>query len=224
MSINSVASANDILSQYAIAPQEKKKSNELGQDAFMQLLITQMNNQSPLDPQDNTQFISQLAQFSSLEGIQQLNNTVSATASQFRSAQALQASSMVGRSVFVPANSGTLQSNGSISGFVELDGYTNNLRISVYNGAGELVRQIDMGSQNSGEVEFKWDGKNDKGEQLPAGSYTLRAEASNGGVSEQLQTYISCNVNSVSIAKNGALTLNLAGHGPVAIEDVRQIN
>jgi len=224
MSMNSVSGANDILSQYAIAPQEKKNSNELGQDAFMELLITQLNNQNPLEPQDNSQFIAQLAQFSSLEGIQQLNNTVSSTASQFRSTQALQASAMVGRSVFVPADTGALSAAGSISGFVDLGVATSDLRISIYNATGELVRQIDMGSQEAGEVEFVWDGKNDKGEEMPAGTYQLRAEASMGGVSEQLQTYISANVNSVSIAKNGALTLNLAGHGPIAVEDVRQIN
>src|SRR5690606_2586211 len=169
MSMNSVSGANDILNQYAIAPQEKKNSNELGQDAFMELLITQLNNQNPLEPQDNSQFIAQLAQFSSLEGIQQLNNTVSSTASQFRSTQALQASAIAGRFVFVPADKGTLSATGLISGFVDLGMAVDDLRISNYNPAGELVRQIDMGSQTAGEVEFVWDGKNDKGEVMPAG-------------------------------------------------------
>ncbi|SRR5690554_75610 len=224
MSMNSVSGANDILSQYAIAPKEKQNSNELGQDAFMELLITQLNNQNPLEPQDNSQFIAQLAQFSSLEGIQQLNNTVSTTASQFRSTQALQASAMVGRSVFVPTDNATLGASGSVSGFVDLGVAAGDLRINIYNPTGELVRQIELGTQEAGEVEFVWDGKNDKGEAVSAGAYQVRAEVSAGGVSEQLQTYISSNVNSVSIAKNGALTLNLAGLGPIAVEDVRQIN
>src|SRR5690606_9509582 len=222
--INSVTGTNDVLSQYGVSTKQGTKSNELGKDAFMELMIAQMKNQSPLDPQDNGQFISQLAQFSSLEGIQELNGTVNSVAGNFRSTQALQASAMVGRSVYVPADSAKLGASGEIGGFVDLPASTGKLTISIMNSTGELVRQIDLGEQAAGDVKFTWDGKNAKGDPMPAGQYSIKAEASYAGASEQVQSFLKSNVDSVSIAKNGALTLNLAGRGSVSLSDVRQIN
>src|SRR5690606_221462 len=174
--INSVTGTNDVLSQYGVSTKQGTKSNELGKDAFMELMIAQMKNQSPLDPQDNGQFISQLAQFSSLEGIQELNGTVNSVAGNFRSTQALQASAMVGRSVYVPDDSAKLAANGDISGFVDLPESTGNLKISIMNATGELVRQLDLGAQPSGEVKFSWDGKNAQEQAMPAGQYVIKAE------------------------------------------------
>jgi flagellar basal-body rod modification protein FlgD len=222
--INSVSGSSDILSQYAIADKPKQKANELGKTEFLELMIAQMNNQSPLEPQDNGQFISQLAQFSSLEGIQELNSTVSSVAGQYRSAQALQASAMVGRSVYVPGTEAPTDAAGGMTGFIDLPGSTSSVKLSVLNESGELVNQVNLGSQSEGEVKFAWDGTNAVGEQMPPGKYTVKAEASYDGANQQVQTFLKSNVDSVSIGKDGALTLNLAGRGSVSMKDVRQIN
>src|SRR5690349_8345506 len=92
-----------------------KKSNELGQDAFLELMITQMKNQDPLSPQSNSEFVAQLAQFSSVQGIEKLNANFNSFSSGFQSNQALQASSLVGRSVSVESKTSILVDKGIIS-------------------------------------------------------------------------------------------------------------
>ncbi|MEP3562895.1 MAG: flagellar hook capping FlgD N-terminal domain-containing protein, partial [Marinobacter sp.] len=109
MSAVNSASAADVLGQYRVQQDSKAQGgSELGKDAFMELMLAQMKNQNPLEPQDNGDFISQLAQFSSLEEMQNLTGTVGEVAGQFRSSQALQASAMVGKTVLAPSSVGIL--------------------------------------------------------------------------------------------------------------------
>ncbi|MFO8141513.1 MAG: flagellar hook assembly protein FlgD [Marinobacter sp.] len=225
MSAINTASASDVLSQYQNKPDEKAQGgSELGKDAFMELMIAQMKNQNPLEPQDNGDFISQLAQFSSLEEMQNLTGTVDDVAGQFRSSQALQASAMVGKTVLAPSNIGILGSAGEIAGTVEVPASTGGLRLSVMNQSGELVRQIDMGARQGGVTSFRWDGEDGNGNPLPPGPYQIAAQGSYPSGPEQLGTMVSANVDSVSLGKGGSITLNLAGMGSIALADVKQIN
>lgn len=216
------------------APQEKK-SNELGQTAFLELMITQLNNQDPLSPQDNTAFVAQLAQFSSVEGLERLNSNFDSFSSSFMSNQALQASSLVGRSVTVPAESARLTPSGIISGSVDLEAATSDLSFKVYDSKGELVGNIPAGGLPAGEVAFRWDGQfmevngelltwTAGDEPLPVGEYRFEVYASQDGKTEQLETALSANVNSVTLGNDGSLTLNLAGLGSVNVGDVKQFN
>lgn len=224
MSAINPADASDVLSKYKLDQQQTKSGNELGKNEFMELMIAQLKNQNPLEPQDNGEFISQLAQFSSLEEMQGLSGSVDDVANQFRSTQALQASAMVGRTVLAPSSIGILGAEGEISGNVEVPASTSGLRISIENQAGERVRQIDMGSQQAGVTGFSWDGKDGNGNSLPPGPYKVVAEASYPDGPEQLGTMMSANVDSVSLGKGGNITLNLAGMGSIALSDVEQIN
>ncbi|WP_303292004.1 flagellar hook assembly protein FlgD [Marinobacter sp. SS5-14b] len=219
------ASASDVLSQYQIQRDDKAQGgSELGKDAFMELMLAQMKNQNPLEPQDNGDFISQLAQFSSLEEMQNLTGTVDDVAGQFRSSQALQASAMVGKTVLAPSSVGILGGKGEITGTVEVPASTGGLRLSVMSQSGELVRQIDMGSSQAGVVSFRWDGADGNGNPLPPGPYQIVAQGSYPSGTEQLGTMVSANVDSVSLGKGGSITLNLAGMGSIALSDVKQIN
>lgn len=224
MSAINPTDASDVLSKYRLDQQQTKSGSELGKNEFMELMIAQLKNQNPLEPQDNGEFISQLAQFSSLEEMQGLSRSVDDVASQFRSTQALQASAMVGRTVLAPSSVGILGAEGEISGNVQVPASTSGLRISIENQAGERVRQIDMGSQQAGVTGFSWDGKDGNGNSLPPGPYKVVAEASYPDGPEQLGTMISANVDSVSLGKGGSITLNLAGMGSIALSDVEQIN
>ena len=103
--------------KYAPANTEKQ---ELGQDVFLELMVTQMRNQNPLDPQDNSEFVAQLAQFSSVEGLDKLNNTMEGFVGSFQSNQALQASALVGRSVKVDSDTSYLAADGRVAGTIEL--------------------------------------------------------------------------------------------------------
>ncbi|PXX91667.1 flagellar biosynthesis protein FlgD [Marinobacter vulgaris] len=224
MSAINPADASDVLSKFKLDQQQTKSGNELGKNEFMELMIAQLKNQNPLEPQDNGEFISQLAQFSSLEEMQGLSGSVDDVANQFRSTQALQASAMVGRSVLAPSSVGILGADGEISGNVEVPASTSGLRISIENPSGERVRQIDMGSQQAGVTGFSWDGKDGNGNSLPPGPYKVVAEASYPEGPEQLGTMMSANVDSVSLGKGGSITLNLAGMGSIALSEVEQIN
>ena len=223
-------SASDILKEYRNENQKGqseggKKAADMGRNEFMDLMMAQMQNQNPLDPQKNEDFVAQLAQFSSLEEMESLNTSVEDAMGQFRSTQALQASAMVGRSVLVPSETGILDATGKVDGFVNVPASTSNLRVSVVNQAGERVRQLNLGAVQQGQTGFSWDGKNDAGEAVAPGGYQIVAEGSYPEGNEQLATLVSANVDSVSLGgKAGGVTLNLAGMGSVALSDVRQIN
>jgi flagellar basal-body rod modification protein FlgD len=220
------ARAVDPLANYRIGQETEatRDGGELGKNEFLDLMIAQLENQNPLDPQDNGAFISQLAEFSALEEMQQINSSVNSFTNKFQSTQALQASAMVGRNVLVPGTEAPLNSDGVLAGTVEVPAGTSSMTVSILNGSGELVRRMDLGQQVAGSVPFEWDGKNDEGEVMPFDRYTIKAESKTSTGTEQLDTLFASQVNSVSIAQTGAVTLNLAGLGGVPIESVREIN
>lgn len=230
---NNTASSNSVTDALSITNRQSttKKSNELGQSAFLELMITQMNNQNPLDPQDNTAFVAQLAQFSQVEGLERLNENFSS----FMSNNALQASSLVGRNVSVESETSMLQSGGIVSGSMNLDYSTTDMSMNIYDEAGSLVQQIPIGNASQGENVFRWDGQNlefngelldwDAGDNAAAaGKYKFEVLATQNGEKQALKTSLSANVNSVSIGEDGGLVLNLAGIGAVDVAKVKQFN
>jgi len=199
------------------------KSNELGQDVFLELMITQMRNQNPLEPQSNSEFVAQLAQFSSVEGLDKLNSTTETMAAMYQSSQALQASSMVGREVTVATETAILENGNTVLGTIELPASSGHVEMNIYNSGGALVAHEELGERAAGDIAFAWDGTDAEGERLPAGTYRFEALASAGDETVQLGTALSANIDSVSIGGNGVLTLNVAGVGPVSMSSVREI-
>ncbi|MEB0048241.1 MULTISPECIES: flagellar hook assembly protein FlgD [unclassified Pseudomonas] len=211
----------------AAATSSATGSQTLGKDAFLQLLVTQLKNQNPLSPQDNGAFVAQLAQFSSLEGITSLNTTVSSLAGNYNSSQALQASSLVGRSVI--AQTSTAQVDDPTKGLTGSVSLSSSIAsgagtVTVTDASGKVIRSIDLGSQPAGSASFKWDGKDSAGTTVPAGTYTFKANALINGTATDLATYLPATVNSVTISQTGGeLMLNLAGMGSVALSKVQTI-
>ncbi|KIH82258.1 flagellar hook assembly protein FlgD [Pseudomonas batumici] len=196
----------------------------LGKDAFLQLLVTQLKNQDPLNPQDNSAFVAQLAQFSSLEGIQTLNTSVNNISSSFQSSQALQASSMVGRSVIAPATQAVVDTSKTFTGTAVVPSSVSDVTLKITDSSGTVVRTIDMGSQAAGNAAFTWDGKNDAGTLLSSGTYTFNASAPISGTTTALTTNLPATVSSVTLGQNGGeMMLNLAGVGSVALSKVQTI-
>ena len=197
----------------------------LGKDAFLQLLVTQLKNQNPLDPQDNSAFVAQLAQFSSLEGITTLNSTVSSLAGNYNSSQALQASSLVGRNVIVQTNTVQLDDpSKGMTGSVTVPSSIAGGTVSITDSSGTVVRTIDLGSRAAGSASFTWDGKDKDGNLVKTGTYTVKANASINGTATDMATYLPATVNSVTISQTGGeLMLNLSGKGTVALSKVQTI-
>jgi flagellar basal-body rod modification protein FlgD len=237
--VTNTQSATDVLSSYGIdknkAAATAKKSNDLGQDAFLQLMITQMKNQDPLAPQSNSEFVAQLAQFSSVQGLEKLNTSFNSFSSGFQSNQALQASSLVGRSVNVETNSSMLTPGGIISGSVNIPTTTSDLKINIYDSKGALAAQVPVGVAEEGEANFRFDGQNMEvngkllnwtsgTKALPVDNYRFEVLTTQSGKTQQLATQLSANVNSVTIGTDGKLVLNLAGHGAMDLSKVKQFN
>ena len=201
-------------------------NQSLGKDAFLQLLVTQLKNQNPLSPQDNGAFVAQLAQFSSLEGINTLNDSVNAISSNFSSSQALQASSLVGRSIITQTDKALVDTSKSMTGSVAVTSAVGNVSIKITDKDGNVVRTIDMGAQSAGTSDFIWDGKNEKGEVAPAGTYTFAATTKNDkGDAVALSTSLPATVTSVTLSKTGGeMLLNLAGGmGSVKLSQIQTI-
>jgi len=213
----------DSLSLDKKADAKTPKKNELGEDAFLQLLVTQMNNQNPLNPQDNSAFVAQLAQFSSVEGITKLNTQMEGMSSSFQSSTALQASALVGRQVMVPGESQTVASGGAVSGVIDVGSTTSQLTLNVYNTDGTLVDQEIMGSADAGDKAFTWDGKDSNGNPVAAGKYTFKASAIVDGKAAAQTVNLPANVNSVTLGKGGAMTLNVEGVGAMSLDSVKEI-
>jgi len=126
------------------------------QDRFLKLLVTQMQNQDPLNPMDNSQMTSQIAQINTVSGIQQLNTTMTSLSSQFVQMQALQGAALVGRVVTLQGNQMAMGSDGKGYGGVDLAGAADSVKVDVLNGAGRVVDTIDLGAQGSGRHDFTW--------------------------------------------------------------------
>ena len=204
--------------------QGASKRNELGQEDFLMLMTTQLRNQDPTKPTDNAEFMSQLAQFGTVEGIEMLKTEVQNLASSLVSNQTFQAAGMLGHEVLIPATQGVLEQDGVIAGAVEVPNAVSSLNIGIYDMAGQLVRNVNLGTQSPGMVAFDWDGLATEGNAVPPGRYEIRAEGVSGGINEAYEVLVVDKVQSVSLPAAGkALSIELAGLGEVNFSDIRQI-
>lgn len=221
--MNGVDKAGDPYASIGLATKPAGSKSGSEQDQFLQLMVAQLKNQDPFQPMENGEFLSQIAQFSTVTGIQELQKSFESIAASMQSNQALQASSMVGRSVMVPHDVGYLDDDG-LKGAVALNADANRVVISVQDRSGQLVSKFDLGPQEAGMVNFKWDGYGIGGMKLPEGTYRVSAESWLGTHTEALQIYTSSPVESVTIGRGGSgMMLNLTGLGAWNINDVRQI-
>ncbi|MDP1930004.1 MAG: flagellar hook assembly protein FlgD [Gammaproteobacteria bacterium] len=212
-----------VLSEYAHKEPDKKR-NEMGRDEFLKLLVAQLENQDPTNPQENGEFVAQLAQFSSLEESQKLTAGFDKFATAFQSTQTLQATSLVGRPVHVKSDFTMLDASNAVSVLAEMDAPMASASLSVYSSSGELVDSFELGPQSSGRNEFIWTGHKANGERFPPGLYSFSVTGSMGGEATSVPIYLSANVNSVTIEPGGSLKLNLAAIGPTSLSEVIQIN
>ncbi|KKJ95908.1 flagellar basal body rod modification protein FlgD [Stutzerimonas stutzeri] len=219
-----VGGTSSILEQYQFGEDREVKGNDLGKNEFLELLVAQMNNQNPLEPQENGEFIGQLAQFSTVEGVEKLNSSMETILSGYQSSQALQASSLVGRKVIVPADKAVVDTSETFKASLVLPTSSSNVFVNVYDSTGASVGRVNMGAQEAGNISFMWDGKDSSGKGLPPGTYRFEAQATYQGETKGLYTLLPANVDSVTLGQNGGeLMLNLAGVGSIGLSQVQVI-
>jgi flagellar basal-body rod modification protein FlgD len=200
-----------------------KENVKSDQTDFMKLMIAQLKNQNPLDPKDGAEFLSQLAQFTQVEGITKLNDQFTGLSSRLRSSQALQATALVGRKVRVESDKAIYTSDATVSGSADLPMSSTNINMTVTDRTGKLVTQMNLPTSVAGPIPISWNGKDLNGNPVPEGEYTISVKAEQSGKMEALKTEMDANVNSVTIGTDGAMTLNIAAVGAVPIEKVTQI-
>ena len=196
---------------------------EMGQEQFLELMTAQFQNQDPFKPMESGDFLSQIAQFSTVEGIGDLNDSFSGLSQSLVSNQALQATNLVGRQVLAPTGVAALTQGGNIRGNVELPAASGEVVVNVYDQAGQVVRRLELGSQAAGPVAFQWDGLKNDGQFASPGSYFISAEASIDGQFESVETLLASEVRSVTLSNSGGLLLDLDGIASLDFSEVRQI-
>jgi flagellar basal-body rod modification protein FlgD len=187
------------------------------QDRFLTLLVAQMNNQDPLNPMDNAQMTTQIAQINTVNGIQDLNTTLKSMAAQFTSMQVLQGASLVGHDVLVAGNALVAQ-DGVARGAIDLEGTADNVRIEILNPSGQVVDAISLGARDAGRHEFAWDASQYAGGGTPA----YRIVATRAGNAITAEALVRNTVVSVG-SEDGVMQVYLQGRAPVAYSDIQAI-
>lgn len=228
MALNSIPQtvSPDLLA--TVNPQKAKVADgsvEADTNKFLTLLVTQLKNQDPMNPLDNAQITSQLAQLSTVTGVNKLNTTLESLKTSYQSSEAMAATNMIGHGVLVEGDYVNLQSGKGIMG-VDLASAADSVRVVVTDPTtGKDVQTIDMGAQKPGTIPIAWDGMPDgAAEALKDGKYLIRVVATQGG--EQLKDAKALSFDSVASVTTSAangVKLNLPTKGAVAMADIKQI-
>ena len=203
---------------------DNRPNDQLGQAEFLELMTTQLRFQDPLKPMENGDFLGQMAQFGTVSGVSELNTTMGAMSASFQSNQALQASTLVGRSVMVPSSKAYHESGETLRGGIDLEQPASRVVISVKNEAGQLVHRQEMGLQPAGLVDFSWDALDQNGDPYPSGTYKVSAEVHQGAEVSSGNMFTVVDVESVTLGVGGqGLTLDVTGIGEIDMSQVRKI-
>jgi flagellar basal-body rod modification protein FlgD len=198
-----------------------KSAASAAQDRFMTLLVTQMKNQDPLNPMDNAQVTSQMAQLSTVSGIDKLNATLETMMSNAQTSQSLQASNLIGHEALVAGNQ--IHFTGTTGYFgVDLPASTDNLNVTISDANGTPLRQLSLGKQNAGTIPLSWDGYSDTGTLAASGDYKFSVTATAGGNPATVDTLSLEKINSISSSGN-SVKLNLSNSSSVTTADLKQI-
>lgn len=198
-----------------------KSTTNAAQDRFLKLLTTQLKNQDPLNPLDNAQMTSQLAQISTVDGIEKLNATLQQILANNADAQTMQAAALVGKTVMVAGNNLTLTSAGAVGG-VELASAADQVTVTIKDANGLVVKTLNLGSRPAGVNDFSWDGTNDAGTAAVAGNYSISVAAKQGQDKVTAAALQLAQVNSVARDAQG-LSLDMGALGKLSLADIKQL-
>lgn len=217
--------SDSIAPTFDIAPSTENPTGiDDSQDSFLTLMLTQLQNQDPVDPMDNGEFLSQLAAFETASGIRDLEDSFVVLADALTANQTLQSAALVGRDVIAQTNSAVLAEGESVSGRVPLEGAVDDLTVEISDPGGAVVRRLTLGAQ-AGVTEFEWDGRDDAGALMPAGTYAVSASATAGDEAYTAPVEIATRVDSVLLGGTGGeVELALANGETVPVSQVKEIS
>lgn len=195
----------------------------LGQSDFVRLMTAQLQFQDPFKPADNTEMVAQMAQFSQVAGISDMNKSLAGISTRLNSTTAADAMGYVGRTVLTKGTTAYERTTGGITGAVELAGDATDVDVSITDKNGNVVKNIQLGAQKAGEANYTWDGKDADGNKVEAGPYTISVEAAKGATIVDATSLVWAPVESASLPPGGNPVLNVTGIGTVDPADVRKV-
>ncbi|APX65081.1 flagellar hook assembly protein FlgD [Sphingomonas sp. gentR] len=199
------------------------KKTTLGQTDFLKLLTAQLKNQDPFAPMDNTQMVAQMAQFSSVAGISEMNTTLTSLANKLTGTTPAAAINYVGKTVLTQGTTAYGRTSGGLAGQVELDAAASNVTVTIADASGGVVKSLSLGAQKAGTASYDWDGKTDDGKTAGSGPFTISVSANNGSAAVTSRSLVWAPVQSVSLPSNGSPVLTVAGLGQVQLSAVRAV-
>ncbi|HEX8300343.1 flagellar hook assembly protein FlgD [Sphingomonas sp.] len=196
----------------------------MDQGDFLTLMTAQLKNQDPFDPVDNSQMVAQMAQFSSLAGISEMNTTLKAIAERLNGTSTGDAMAWIGRNVLTEGSTAYPRTDGSLGGTIELGADASNVTVTIEGPNGAMLRTVELGAQAKGAIDFEWDGTTDSGEPAGNGPFTIRVGAQNAeGKAVAAAPLVWAPVTSVSLGADGAPILTLPGLGQIPVSAVRKV-
>ena len=212
------------LEQYNFDETSTKTFNdELGQGEFLELMLAQLENQDPMEPMDNGEFLGQMAQFSTVSGIEEMTESMAALTETYATGQTLQSSQLVGQEVLIEDNTLELNAEDNASGVFELEASSGDVKLDITDITGSVVQQIDLGSYSAGRHVFSWDGMNKDGNPMPPGKYTANVTTLNDDSYESVPVLTSRIIDSVEFGAGGETKLNTKQGDDLTVSDIRQI-
>lgn len=215
--IDTINAANRAGSTSTTSPSAAKDM----EDRFMTLFLAQLQNQDPLNPMENAEMTSQLAQMNMVSGLENLNKTMQTLLGSYNESLSLQAANLIGKNVLAPGNNMVLTENGALAG-IYLEGPADKIEVVISRPDGSEVARQDLGQMDAGSYAFVWDGKGANGEMLPEGNYRITVAASLGGGMVNTTALQAGMVSALSRGKDGFM-LEVAGLGDVSIDAVKQV-
>ena len=206
---------------FGLATKPPERDTSMGQADFLRLMTEQLKNQDPLKPLANTEFLGQLAQFSTVQGIEEMQGAMGAMASVMESDQTLRAATLVGRDALVQVDTVDLAAGAGVQGEIDAPS-AGSIQVDIVDASGATVRRMTVNADAAGATPLAWDGKANDGSTAPAGRYSIRATAGSGEGSEGLEVRIAARIDSVSIEPTG-LVLNLSGLGSHPLSSIRRL-
>jgi len=187
-------------------------------DRFLKLLVAQLNNQDPMNPMDNSQMTSQIAQINTVSGIQQLNDSIKSMSAQYTSMQVMQGASMIGHQVLASGN--TMSVNAGVgTAALSLDSDASSVKVQVLTPSGQVIDQIDLGAMTAGSHNFQWDASKYTGSSTPTFSVT----AKQGTSSVTATPLVRDTITSVGTDSNNAMSLTLKSGSSIKYDAIKSI-
>lgn len=201
----SIGALTSVTSTTEKDPTTGAPKSALDKEAFLKLLVAQLSHQDPLKPMEGTEFVAQLAQFASVEQSMQQTQALGDLGTAVAGVSRQQATALIGRTVTAKGGKASFDGTAPVSLSATLGGAAKDVKVSILDASGKPVRTIDLGPRGAGNVAMNWDGRDDAGNLLPAGSYSVQVHAvDEAGKPVSADQQISGTVTKISFAKGYA--------------------